>query len=329
MSRLYPAEAVFIVDDEAETRATVRTALLLAGITNIDDCADGDTASRRIHEREFAAVILDLMMPGRSGLELLPMILQERPETPVIVATGTGDLDTAVRCIRDGAFDYLQKPIDRTRLVTSLRHAIEKWETAREVSSLHEGFLARGPARPEAFAGIVSGDPSMLTVFKYAEAIAPTSLPVLITGETGVGKELMARAIHALSGRAGSFVAVNVAGLDDTLFADTLFGHVKGAYTGADSPREGMIAKAGEGTLFLDEIGDLAPESQIKLLRLLQEREYYPLGTDRPKPTNTRFVFRNQPRCIPSDRRRQVSKGPAVPSPIPPPEDFPAAREAG
>ena len=130
----------------------------------------------------------------------------------------------------------------------------------------------------------------MMGLFRYAEAIAPTSLPVLITGETGVGKELVARAIHSVS-RSGGFVPVNVAGLDDTLFADTLFGHVKGAYTGAETAREGMVAKAEEGTLFLDEIGDLAPESQIKLLRLLQEREYYPLGTDRPRPTTARFVF--------------------------------------
>ena len=291
MSSLYPAAPVLVVDDEVSIRSTIKAALLLAGISNVDECADGTQAGARIREGTLAAVVLDLMMPGMTGLELLPLILEERPETPVIVATGTGDLDTAVRCMRPGAFDYLQKPVDRTRLVTSVKHAIEKWETAREVSSLRDGMLARGPAQPEAFARIISHDPLMLAVFKYAEAIAPTALPVLVTGETGVGKELVARAIHTRSGRAGAFVPVNVAGLDATLFADTLFGHVKGAYTGADSAREGMVAKAEEGTLFLDEIGDLAPESQIKLLRLLQEKEYYPLGTDRPRPTNARFVF--------------------------------------
>jgi len=152
-------------------------------------------------------------------------------------------------------------------------------------------MLATQPAHPEAFREIITVDAAMLAIFRYAEAIAPTSLPILITGETGVGKELVARAIHTLSRRTGSFVAVNVAGLDDTLFADTLFGHVRGAYTGADSTREGMVSKAEAGTLFLDEIGDLNPASQIKLLRLLQEREYYPLGTDRPRPTAARFVF--------------------------------------
>ncbi len=291
MNRPHPPEPVLIVDDESEIRSSVRTALLLAGITNLEECQDGDAAAVRVREQSFASVILDLMMPGISGLDLLSLILEERPETPVIVATGTGDVETAVKCMRAGAFDYLEKPIDRTRLVTSLRHAIEKWETDREVTSLREGMLSTQPEHPEAFAEIITRDPAMFSVFKYAEAIAPTSLPVLVTGETGVGKELVARAIHAVSGRSGGFVAVNVAGLDDTLFADTLFGHVKGAYTGADAAREGMVAKAEGGTLFLDEIGDLAPESQIKLLRLLQEREYHPLGTDRPRPTTARFVF--------------------------------------
>ena len=131
----------------------------------------------------------------------------------------------------------------------------------------------------------------MLQIFRYVEAIAPTALPVLITGETGVGKELVARATHALSGSKGNFVSVNIAGLDDTLFADTLFGHLRGAYTGADSTREGVVAKAEDGTLFLDEIGDLAANSQIKILRLLQEREYYVLGSDTPQPTSARFIF--------------------------------------
>jgi DNA-binding NtrC family response regulator len=291
MSRPSPAEPVLIVDDEEEIRASVRAALLLDGITNFVECADGDQARDRARAQSFAAVVLDLNLPGLSGVELLQHILEERPETPVIVATGTGDLETAIRCMRAGAFDYLSKPIDRTRLVTSTRHAIEKWETEREVRSLRDGLLASQPAHPEAFSEIITVDPGMMVIFRYAEAIARTSLPVLITGETGVGKELIARAIHSLSQRTGSFVPVNVAGLDDTLFADTLFGHVKGAYTGAESTREGMVAKAEEGTLFLDEVGDLAPESQIKLLRLLQEREYYPLGTDRPRPTTARFVF--------------------------------------
>ena len=291
MTRPYPAEPVLIVDDESVARSSVRSALLLEGITNLEECEDGNAASARVRASPFAAVVLDLVMPGISGRELLDLVLQERPESPVIVATGAGDLETAVRCMQAGAFDYIAKPIEGTRLVTSVRHAIEKWETAREITSLSDCALSTQLVHPEAFSKIVTCDLAMLAAFRYVETIAPTSLPVFITGETGVGKELFAQAIHALSERSGSFVPVNVAGLDDTLFADSLFGHVKGAYTGADSIREGMVAKAEGGTLFLDEIGDLSPESQIKLLRLLQEREYYPLGTDHPRKTGARFVF--------------------------------------
>ena len=287
MSHLNPSVPVLIVDDEELTRLSVRTALLQDGITNIVECRNGQEVRDRMPTESFAAVILDLSMPGMSGEELLRILLEERPETPVIVSTATNDLETAVRCMRVGAFDYLTKPVDQTRLLASLHHAIERWETAREMRSLKSTDLES----PEAFTDIITSDRQMLQVFRYVEAIAPTTLPVLVTGETGTGKELVARVIHSLSGRKGGFITVNVAGLDETLFADTLFGHVKGAYTGADSRREGVVAKAEDGTLFLDEIGDLAADSQIKLLRLLQEREYYPLGTDEPQPTNARFVF--------------------------------------
>jgi DNA-binding NtrC family response regulator len=144
--------------------------------------------------------------------------------------------------------------------------------------------------RPEAFAEIITNSKEMLGVFLYIESIAQTSLPVLITGETGVGKELIARSIHSLSSLKGPFVAINVAGLEDNLFSDVLFGHIKGAFTGADKVRRGLVEKASDGTLFLDEIGDLSPVSQAKLLRLLQEREYLPLGQDNPKKTDARIV---------------------------------------
>ena len=142
----------------------------------------------------------------------------------------------------------------------------------------------------EAFYRIVTVSRRMRALFQYLEAIASSSEPVLITGETGSGKELLAEAVHRLSGRSGEFVAVNMAGLDDTLFSDTLFGHRKGAFSGADMAREGMVARAGGGTLFLDEIGDLTPASQVKLLRLLQERQYYPLGSDVAKISDARIL---------------------------------------
>jgi DNA-binding NtrC family response regulator len=143
---------------------------------------------------------------------------------------------------------------------------------------------------PEVFSEIVTCDKSMRAVFQYIEAIAKTILPVLITGETGVGKELIAKAVHGLSARQGEFVPVNVAGVDDPFFSDTLFGHKKGAFTGADRDRRGLIEQASGGTLFLDEIGDLHMESQVKLLRLLEERKYYPVGSDMPKLADVRIV---------------------------------------
>jgi len=140
-----------------------------------------------------------------------------------------------------------------------------------------------------AFAEIITEDPQMIAIFQYIESIAGTTQPVLITGETGVGKELIAKAIHSLSGRKGRFVAVNVAGLEDQVFNDTLFGHVKGAFTGADTSRQGLIESAAGGTLFLDEIGDLSVTSQAKLLRLLQESEFFPLGSDKIRKTDARI----------------------------------------
>ena len=145
--------------------------------------------------------------------------------------------------------------------------------------------------RLNAFSHIITNNKQLLSTFDYIESIAPTSHPILITGETGVGKELIARAVHPLSGKKGPFVAVNAAGLDDNIFSDTLFGHMKGAFTGADSVRRGLVDQAANGTLFLDEIGDLSPISQVKLLRLLEEKEYMPLGGDKIKKTDIRIIL--------------------------------------
>jgi len=160
----------------------------------------------------------------------------------------------------------------------------------QENLALKQHILADTLERPEAFREIVTNNKKMLLIFQYIESISRTSQPVLIRGETGVGKELIARTLHNLSGLPGNFVAVNAAGLDDNVFSDTLFGHVKGAYTGADRARNGLIEQAAGGTLFLDEIGDLNHASQVKLLRLLQEGEYFPLGRDKPRKSDARIV---------------------------------------
>ena len=197
---------------------------------------------------------------------------------------------TAVECMKQGAFDYLVKPVDKARLVTTVRRAIEARNLRDENRRLKHYLLSDKLEHPEVFSALITQDPVMQSIFQYVEVIAVNRVPVLITGETGVGKELIARALHQLSGLSGELITVNVGGLDDHLFSDTLFGHKKGAFTGADTAREGLIERALGGTLFLDEIGDLHIESQVKLLRLLQEGEYYPLGEDVPKGTDARII---------------------------------------
>ena len=287
----YPGDSVLIIDDEEAVLETLSVTLSGFGITNLRCCQDSREVEALLSQQRFSVVILDLYMPYISGQKLLPIVLQDYPETPVIVVTGSNEIETAVECMRSGTFDYLVKPIDIPRLVTSVRHAIENREIKSENLLLKDHLLSDTIKRPQAFSSIITQSSSMRLIFQYVEAIAKTSLPILITGETGVGKELLAIAVHIASERSGNFVAVNVAGLDDTLFADTLFGHKKGAFTGATNDRGGMTGKASDGTLFLDEIGDLSIESQIKLLRLLQEKEYYALGTDIPLSTNARFIF--------------------------------------
>ncbi|MEJ2725210.1 MAG: sigma-54 dependent transcriptional regulator, partial [Deltaproteobacteria bacterium] len=188
------------------------------------------------------------------------------------------------------AFDYMVKPVEKARLIAGVRRAIEIRELQRENRMLRAHVLTGQIEHPEAFSDIVTCSPAMRSIFQYIEAISTSPRPVLITGETGVGKELVARAVHALSGRKGRFIPVNVAGLDDNVFADTLFGHKKGAFTGADQARSGLLEQASGGSLFLDEIGDLHAASQVKLLRLLQDGEFFPLGSDVPKRSDARVV---------------------------------------
>ena len=225
-----------------------------------------------------------------SGEDLLSFLKDEYPDIPVIVITGDNEVETAVRCMKKGAVDYMVKPVEKNRLISGVRKVIEIRELQHENQMLKERMLSGLLSRPDAFSDIVTNSKAMLSLFQYAESIAASPQPVLISGETGVGKELMTKAIHALSARTGDIITVNAAGIDDNVFADTLFGHVKGAYTGADQARTGLVEKAFGGTLVLDEIGDLAADSQIKLLRLIQEGEYFPLGSDVPKNTNVRII---------------------------------------
>jgi DNA-binding NtrC family response regulator len=279
-----------MVDDEAQALDSFETALLLASINNIIRCQDSRDVTQLLSGQEIEVMLLDLSMPHVSGKELLTIVTKDFPEVPVIVITGSDDVETAVSCMKSGAFDYMVKPVEKSRLISGVKRAIELRELQRENRFLKEHVLSGEMEHPEAFSEIITHSEAMRSIFQYIEAISNTSQPVLITGETGVGKELVARAIHKLSNRKGDFVPVNVAGLDDNIFADTLFGHKKGAFTGADQPRGGMIEQASGGTLFLDEIGDLSSASQVKLLRLLQDGEFFPLGSDIAKHSDARVV---------------------------------------
>jgi two-component system nitrogen regulation response regulator GlnG len=283
-------QPVLLVDDEPQLLRSASVALRASGIAQVLALEDSRAVLPLLADQSVGVLVLDLTMPHHSGQVLLEQVAADYPDIPVIVMTASNDLETAVHCMRVGAIDYLVKPVETNRLVGSVRRALEIRALREEVLSLKDRLLTDRLPRPEVFAEIITHSKAMTAIFRYLEAVASSPQPVLITGETGAGKELIARALHRLSARAGDMVAVNVAGLDDTLFADTLFGHARGAYTGADRARDGLIVSAADGTLFLDEIGDLSTASQVKLLRLLQDGTYYPLGADRPRQSRARVV---------------------------------------
>ena len=291
---------VLLVDDEPQLLRSASVVLRGAGIREVITLDDSRAVMGVMAERDVGAVVLDLTMPHVPGHVVLEQLASDYPDVPVIVITATNDVATAVQCMQAGAVDYLVKPVEPGRLVSSVKRAIETRGLRAELLSLKDRLLTDAPPPREAFADVVTQSSSLLAIFRYLEAVAGSPQPVLITGETGTGKELMARAVHRLSGRPGELVAVNMAGLDDAMFSDTLFGHMRGAFTGADRPREGLIVSAGAGTIFLDEIGDLTVASQVKLLRLLQDGSFYPLGADRPRQSRARVVAATNADVVPA-----------------------------
>lgn len=288
----FPAHPVLILDDDPPILLASETILRAGGINHIITMSDSRELLPYLARNTISVLLLDLTMPYISGEELLRTVSQDYPEIHTIVITSKNQVRDAVECMRSGAFDYLVKPTEGARLVTSVKRAIEHYELDRDNDMLRHSMLQleENLKHPEAFAGLITQNKTMQSIFHYIEAFSASSRPVLITGETGVGKELFARAVHVTSRRTGPFVAVTLAGLDETMISDTLFGHAKGAYTGADEERSGLVAQAQGGTLFLDEIGDLREASQIKLLRLLQEHEYMPIGSDRLMRSSARIV---------------------------------------
>lgn len=281
---------VLIVDDETDTLKASTTVLKMNGLTNIVTESDSRRVLDIMKGGGIDLVILDLFMPHLSGMDLLPRLKELHPQVPVIVVTAAFELERAVECIKLGAFDYLVKPVEHQRLMITLRKALECTALTVQVNSLRDHLVEDRLDNPDVFSEIVTRSRNMRPIFQYLEVVAQSPQPILITGESGTGKELIVNALHRLSECKGKLVPVNLAGLDDNMFSDTLFGHKRGAFTGADQHREGLIVKAAGGILFLDEISDLGESSQIKLLRLIQEREFYPVGSDTPAKCEARII---------------------------------------
>ncbi len=278
-------ERILVVDDEAAQRDILGGFLRKQGY-EVREAASGPAALALLRAETVDLLITDVKMPGMSGLDLLREARALNPELPTLVLTAYGSITDAVMAMRDGAADYLTKPVDLDAVLHRVRKALEQQRLVAENRALREAL--RGKYRVE---GIVAESGKMQEVLSLVHRVAPTTATVLIRGESGTGKELIAQAVHYQSGRSGHpLVKVNCAALPETLLESELFGHVKGAFTGAVADRVGRFEAAHGGTIFLDEIGDVPPGVQAKLLRVLQEREVERLGSNRTIKVDVRVI---------------------------------------
>jgi DNA-binding NtrC family response regulator len=280
---------VLVVDDEEGVRASIR--VILEETCEVLEAENGAAALELLANREVDLVMLDQRMPGEAGVDVLPRVKALDPSVVVVLATAVREVRTAVEALKRGAYDYLTKPFDVDDIVGLVDRVLEKRDLEREVLSLRSALAGDGPERTVGFEGLLGRHPEMARIYQLITQIAQTPTTVLITGESGTGKELVARAIHRRSDRQGApFVAVNMAAIPDTLVESELFGHERGAFTGAHARRLGRFELAHGGTVFLDEIGSLRLDLQSKLLRVLQEREVERVGGQRPVPVDVRVV---------------------------------------
>ncbi len=268
---------VLVVDDERSNVESLEKIFVREGL-RVLVAYDAKHALEQVRTHRVHVLLTDLMMPGTTGLELLRAIKQVSPEVEVVLMTAFGSVEAAVSAMREGAYDFVEKPLKRMTIVKSVRKAAERGRLVAENRSLKDEIKLL--TRRE----IVGSSAALRHVLDVAAQAAPSLATVLVLGESGTGKELLARHIHDKSARAtGPFVAVNCAAIPETILESELFGHERGAFTGAVGKKEGRFARAAGGTLFLDEIGELSPQVQVKLLRVLQEGEYEPVGGDTVK----------------------------------------------
>jgi two-component system, NtrC family, response regulator HydG len=278
---------ILVVDDEASARNGLAKLLEQEGY-QVDTAADGVEALASLSDNPPALIISDLKMPNMDGMELLKQLRERGVETPTIVATAFGEVSTAVAAMRAGAEDYLTKPIDFDALLLVVERTLAREELKSEAENLRRQLRARDK---EGLEGLLGASAAMQRVYKMVKQVAAARATVLITGESGTGKGEVARALHALSPRAGApFVPLHCAALAESLLESELFGHEKGAFTGADKKRIGRIEQADGGTLFLDEIGEIPAATQVKLLRVLQERTFERVGGNETIKVDVRVV---------------------------------------
>ncbi|MDR2947109.1 MAG: sigma-54 dependent transcriptional regulator, partial [Candidatus Adiutrix sp.] len=275
-----------VIDDDLSLREMMEMMLRGAG-HQVTLAEDGLAGFRAAMDGAFDVIISDLKMPGLSGLEVLKKLRQSGLATPLILVSAYATPDTAVEAMREGAYDFLPKPFKPQDLVTIADSAMAHQSVEQERRALAEMVSAN-----QRFGSMVGSSPAMLHVYDMVRRAAQTSTSILITGESGTGKELVARAVHENSDRAdrGEFVAINCGGIPENLLESELFGHKRGSFTGANADKKGLVALADGGTLFLDELAELSLTMQVKLLRVIQEKSFRPVGGDKEERSDVRFI---------------------------------------
>lgn len=282
---------VLVVDDDDGLLLSIKATLVSSGLPEPALVSDSRKVMALMRDHPFQLVILDLMMPHLNGIEVLEKIKGAYPDSECVVVSANDEVATAVEAMSLGASDYLVKPLNSEKLIALVNRSLEKFSVQDELARFGRKKVFSELKNPQAFADMVAEDESMALVFHQVEAVAGTDYSVVINGESGTGKEMLARVIHRLSNRSKApFYAVNMASFSKTIFEDEFFGHAKGAYTDASSDRRGFFEAAHGGTLFLDEITELDPSLQAKLLRVIEEREFYRLGSTEIRNVDVRII---------------------------------------